>query len=172
MRCIGFRIKFTSYNVLKQFTTSYSLSDENDARKIARHRRQMEKTNEATAPNMERDEHKQKHGSGKKLIWNFFHLDKVQRRRQNKRNKQEKSNGISWQDKRLKNELFEKVYLQIEYKIVEVFFLYAVMKSHNVWMLQFSAYSRFSLQLLEIFVLVASKRCNFVDQRRRWRWWW
>ena len=30
---------------------------------------------------MERDENKQKYRSGEKLILNFFHLDKVQRRR-------------------------------------------------------------------------------------------
>lgn len=124
-----------------------------------------------TQTNKQRHEHRTRWKTNKnievkrKINFKLFSFGQSPAKEENKRKQQEKNKGISWQDKRRKNELFEKLYLQIEYKIVEVFFLYAVMKSHNVWMLQFSAYSRFSLQLLEIFVLVAATQewCNFID---------
>lgn len=54
-------------------------------------------------------------------------------------------------------------HLQVKYKIVKVFFLYAVMEPYNVWMLQFSAYSSLSFQLLEVYTeRYTCLECNFV----------
>lgn len=52
---------------------------------------------------------------------------------------------------------------------MEVFLLYAVMKPYNVWMLQFSAYSCLSFQLLEVY----KNRCVHFESMRgffiRWK---